>query len=257
MACFKELSEESDLTIERIRSRLIPLLKGNHLLLDWFLQCIGPDKLDSSTDEYETLILRKGNDIIDEDAETFEYIPQSEIANDPNDNPCHIRYMNGHLFYGNRFPLPAKLSFSMNPCSVLSTETAEIDKQYFPASGSERMNQYRCVHNIKQFGDSKIRDISKNHADFDHMAGDEIENSDDEPNCLTPNEEKYGFDEDIEHNPPAVVTTVASVGDHALCDDLLLRAHSMRLNPSIHTSSMTINNIELLNRLRHPHLNEL
>lgn len=251
MTCIKELSEELDVSIDRIRSRILPLLKGNQLLIDWFFQCIGPDKCDGSKDEFETLDLRKSNEITDDDVEMFEHIPQSEIINDPSDNPCHIRYINGRMFYGNRITIPAKLSFGVRPCSSPSKASMEVDKAYLIGQ-KDKTSQYRCIHNIKQFGDSKMRDISKNHVEFDQMGNgvalDDIENSDDEQqnHCTSsPLEEKNSFDEDAENS-------AATYGpDQQLCDDNLLRAHSIRLNPSSHTS-MFHGDIELLNRLRQP-----
>lgn len=244
LTCLKELSEESDVTVERIRTRILPLLKGNQLLIDWFLQCIGPDKCENSKDEYETLMLRKGNESFDDDQ--FEYIPQGEIVADPQDNPCHIRYMNGRLFYGNRFPLPAKLSFSAVPYSAPTIDTAEADREFQMASGDKTL-QYRCVHNIKEFADNKIRD--KHHSDLEQVGNsapvEEAENSDDEHHCLATldkSEEKNSFDEEID-------ASNVSVNEHVLCDNTLLKAHSIRLNPSLH-ASVVHSNAEFLNKLK-------
>lgn len=248
MACLKELSDEPDVTIERIRQRLVPLLKGNPLLLDWFLQCIGPDNPDSTKDEYETVVMRKGNDCLDDDAESFEYMPQSAFALDPTENPCHIRYMNGRLFYGSRFPLPAKLSFSAVPYSLSATNDGE-----HAAINCDKSNQYKCVHSIKSFGDSKMRDFNKNHVDCEHVGNDEMEMSDEERLFGTPNEEKLGVDEDVEHTSPVAGTSHGS--EHALCDEALLRAHSVRLNPSVH-GTLIHGNSDLLNRLKQAHTGE-
>lgn len=249
IACFKELSEEPDVTFERIKTRVLPLLKGNPLLIDWFLQSIGPDKCESSKEEYETLVLRKGNESFDDDQ--FEYIPQSEVLPDPNDNPCHIRYMNGRLFYGNRFPLPAKLSFGAVPCTTITNDSAEAERELLIGS-YDKIYNYRCCHNIKEFADNKMRD--RHHSELDHVCNsgtiDEVDNnSDEEHNCVPATEkmeEKNSFEEDIEHPSSANASTV---NEHVLCDNILLRAHSIRLNPSLHTS-MVHSNAELLNKLK-------
>lgn len=239
-ACLKELSDDPDVTIERLRSKMLPLLKGNQLLIEWFLQCVGPDKCESSKDEYETLVLRKGNESFDDDQ--FEYIPQSEILADPNDNPCHIRFMNGRLFYGNRYPLPAKLSFSAIPCS--SVDSPEDDKQMCSASKSQ--SHYHCVHNIKEFADNKMRD--RHHCDAEHVnvvgPAEEIENSDEEQ--CSPIEKLDNIDEDAEIMSP---TNVLINTSPVLCDNTLLKAHSVRLNPSSHVS-LVHSNAELLNKLK-------
>lgn len=267
----KELSEDSDVTIEKIRSKILPLLKGNQLLIgklfeekkinqfprdrfisfnkchfvsDWFLQCVGPDKCESSKDEYETLVLRKGNESFDDDQ--FEYIPQSEIVADPNDNPCHIRYINGRIFYGNRFSLPAKLSFSATPCSsfIVNDDGSQGDQHLLIGSG-DKCSQYHCVHNIKQFADNKMRD--KHHLELEPVCSVdcEIDNSDEEQQYITPEkiDEKNSFDDDVENGNQFANT------EHNLCDNTLLKAHSVRLNPSMH-ASLVHTNADLLNKLK-------
>lgn len=258
-ACLKELSEEPDLTIERIRTRILPLLKGNQLLIEWFLQCIGPDKCESSKDEYETLALRKGNESFDDDS--FECIPNHEICSDPTDNPCHIRYLNGRLFYGNRFPLPAKLSFGAVPCSTIATDSIEADRQHL-IGGANKAFAYRCVHNIKEFADSKMRDrhhielepaVSVN--EVDNNSDDEQQQQQQQPYCVTPTaikvEEKSGNEEESETPSANPTGSGTAASEHALCDNTLLRAHSIRLNPALH-SSLVHMNAELLNKLKPP-----
>lgn len=252
LACLKELSDEPDVTIDRMRTRILPLLKGNQLLIDWFLQCVAPDKCDSSKEEYETLVLRKGNESFDDDQ--FEYIPQSEIMPDPTDNPCHIRYMNGRIFYGSRFPLPAKLAFSAVPCTTTASET--VESEFKPSIGSvDKSLIYRCVHNIKEFADNKMKD--RNHSELEPVsnsssANDEPEaNSDDEQqHCIASivkMEEKNSFDEDIDPSS----SSSSGANEQILCDNTLLRAHSIRLNPSLH-SPLVHMNAELLNKLKPP-----
>lgn len=265
------MSEESDLTIERIRTRILPLLKGNQLLIEWFLQCIGPDKCESSKDEYETLVLRKGNESFDD--YSSECIPSGEICPDPTDNPCHIRYMNGCLFYGNRFPLPAKLSFGAVPCSTIANDSIEADRQHL-IGGTNKPFSYRCVHNIKEFADNKMRD--RHHSELEPAVSiNEVENnSDDEQqhhhhqHCATPTdikvEDKSGLEEESETptanqltnstgtgSGTAVAAVAATVSEHTLCDNTLLKAHSIRLNPALHTSLVHMN-AELLNKLKPP-----
>lgn len=243
------------MTIERIRTRILPLLKGNQLLIEWFLQCIGPDKCESSKDEYETLVLRKGTESFDDDQ--FECIPHSEIMPDPNDNPCHTRYLNGRLFYGNRFPLPAKLSFGAVPCSSISSDSTEADRQYL-IGGSSKTITYRCVHNIKEFADNKMRD--RNHSELEpaeKMGTNDIENNsdDEQQQNVSPHvvkvEEKGNFDDEHEALAAAsLANAAANANEHTLCDNVLLRAHSIRLNPALHTSLHM--NAELLNKLKPP-----
>lgn len=247
-ACLKELSEDEDVSIDRIRSRVLPLLKGNQLLIDWFLQSIGPDKCESTKDEYETLVLRKGNESFDDDQ--FEYIPQNDIVPDPNENPCHIRYLNGRIFYGNRFPLPAKLSFSAIPCTSITSESTHEVKPLPIGSGTKSM-KYQCVHNIKEFADSKMRE--RHHSELEHVCSgaprEEIENSDEEHQYIAPGDkvdDKQCLEDEVEQIPQSIIT---AVNDHILCDNTLLRAHSIRLNPSLH-ATLVHTNADLLNKLR-------
>lgn len=186
-------------------------------MIDWFIQCIGPDKCESSKDEYETIVLRKGSDSFD--ADHFEYIPQSEVVADPNENPCHIRYMNGRIFYGNRFPLPTKLSFSAIPSS--SSDLFVLEQ--FGLRSGDKCGQYHCVHNIKDFADNKMRD---RHPVGNSSSTDDIDNSDDEQHFSIPVEkvdEKITVEEDGE--------LALTINNHVLlCDDASLRTHSNRLN---------------------------
>lgn len=257
LACLKELSEESDVTIERIRTRILPLLKGNQLLIEWFLQCTGPDKCESSKDEYESLVLRKGHESFDDDQ--FECIPLNEICPDPNDNPCNIRYMNGRLFYGSRFPLPAKLSFGAVPCSTITNDSIKADRPLLTGSANKTV-AYHCVHNIKEFADNKMRD--RHHSELEPVVGpNEIENNSDEEqqHCVTPtivkSEQKGSFEEENETPSSASLASSAAAAvtasEQTLCDNTLLRAHSIRLNPAMHTSLVHMN-AELLNKLKPP-----
>lgn len=235
------------MTIDRIRSKVLPLLKGNQLLIDWFLQCIGPDKCDSSKEEYETLMLRKGNESIDDDQ--FEYIPQNDILPDPNENPCHIRYLNGRIFYGNRFPLPAKLSFGAMPCSSISTECVQEETPLLLIGNGDKTMQYNCVHNIKEFADSKMRDRYQSELEHNNCGAQTEENSDEEPHYTTSVDkinDKNCLSDEIEQTSQA---NTSHVNKHILCDNTLLRAHSIRLNPSLHAPLLHLN-ADLLNKLR-------
>lgn len=154
MACLKELSDEESITIDQIKARVVPLLKDNPLLVEWFQQCFPSDRIAEHPDDtpFEALSFHKATEIGD-DPDVFEYIPQSELVPDPVDNPCHIRYINGSIYYGGRILLPAQLSFQVNSAS-------DEPKTIKPAPSSEAANNsstYKCVHDIKRFGDMKLR----------------------------------------------------------------------------------------------------
>lgn len=236
LACLKELSEEENVNMEKIRSKICPLFKSNQLLADWFLQCFGNEKrmTECGKDEYETITFRKTVEVDDDDAEAYEHIPQCEILPDPTDNPCHIRYMNGRLFYGNRFSFPAKLAFS-TPVSA-ECGNIELGTANKMSSSNGRQQSYRCIHDVWGIGDTKAREKPKSQVDTDHSlnyaTADEYENSDDEQHLL--DEAKITpHSEEAERDDPN------SASLNVLCDDITLKAHKIRLNPSVYSSPLT------------------
>lgn len=247
LTCLKELADEEDVKIEKIRNKIVPLLKGNQLLVDWFLQCLGNDTGENSyaKDEYETISFRKATDSIDDDCEAYEHIPQSEIFPDPNDNPCHIRYMNGRLYYGHRLSFPAKLSFStVNTNVSRSSDT----KQSNADNGKEATatttppaatcTSYRCVHDIKE--SVKIPAKTRNTTDVDptdNGTAEEVDDSDDEQQI------------DVKFNLADEKLNTETNSSHLLCDDKILKAHGIRLNPMAR-SSVTHSSVEILNMLK-------
>lgn len=148
--------------MDQLRSRVLPLLKGNPLMIEWFMQCFPNDDClsDGSADidgEYESLNFHKASETMD-DTDVYEHIPQSEILPDPIDpNPCHIRYQNGHIYYGSRILLPAKLSFMITQYSVDDDESENLTVSD-EAIGSEQLQPYHCVHAIKTYGEHKLRE---------------------------------------------------------------------------------------------------
>lgn len=147
--------------MEHLRNRVLPLLKGNPLMIEWFMQCFPHDDRlpDGTVDgEYESLNFHKASETMD-DTDVYEHIPQSEILPDPIDNPCHIRYQNGHIYYGSRVLLPAKLSFMITQAN--DDKSAEPLKNLTgndDAIGAEQPHAYRCVHAIKTYGEQKLRE---------------------------------------------------------------------------------------------------
>lgn len=136
-------------------------------MIEWFMQCFPSDDcLSDGTiavdGEYESLNFHKASETMD-DTDVYEHIPQSEILPDPIDNPCHIRYQNGHIYYDSRVLLPAKLSFMITQTnnSLDDDESAEPFQNLTgkdEASGSDQLHQYRCVHAIKTYGEYKLRE---------------------------------------------------------------------------------------------------
>lgn len=252
--CLRDLSEDNDLTIDRLKTKLVPLLKGHQLLINWFLECIEPPIVESAPGDFETLTCRKAIDsAIDDEADAYENIPQSEIHSDPMENPCSIRYINGGIYYGNRTFSPAKLSFTVNTaeCSPVDGVPGSGDRRSFgeltdAKEGSVLPLKCRCVHEIKQFGDARIRDQSRYPFDAEMHAGvmDDAEDSDEEGGRHS-TMDVHEF-RGIGVTDPMDTTSVFT---RNLCDDILLKAHGIRLNPSVH-SSMVLNNNDMLNMLK-------
>ncbi|XP_059607569.1 uncharacterized protein LOC132255513 [Phlebotomus argentipes] len=205
-ACLNELSREEGLTMDKIKARFLPLLKGNQLLTDWFLQLFPNERPPASDgDEFEVVSLRK-------------HVPEEEVAKrslteeiqtdrlaDPFDNaPCSIKYMQGRIYYGNRVLLPAELSFL-----AASQEAAESRQD----KASRARSDAKCVHEIKQAWDQKIQE------------GLRLLQS--EP-------------------PDAGPADAAAADDHVaeqpakLCDYPTLKMHAYRLNPHAITSEMVL-----------------
>lgn len=133
-------------------------------MIEWFMQCFPSEDCPSDgiatvDGEYESLNFHKASETMD-DTDVYEHIPQSEILPDPIDNPCHIRYQNGHIYYGSRILLPAKLSFmiTQNLDDDESTEPLKNITGSDEPIGSQKLHQYRCVHAIKTYGEHKLRE---------------------------------------------------------------------------------------------------
>ncbi|KAG5680926.1 hypothetical protein PVAND_010402 [Polypedilum vanderplanki] len=150
-ACINELSTESDLTIESIKLKILPLMKGNQLLIDWFMELFDrPPENNIVQDEYETLHLKKftsESEMVDDEYEEMqsqEFIDSSENNNLP---VCGVKYINGKIMYRSKTLLPAKISF-------LACDAMIDDK---PNKDDENSSSL-CIHEIRkhiQYNDGK------------------------------------------------------------------------------------------------------
>uniref|UniRef100_A0A182M2J7 Myb-like domain-containing protein n=1 Tax=Anopheles culicifacies TaxID=139723 RepID=A0A182M2J7_9DIPT len=126
-ACLNELSNEPEVTMEQVKTKVLPLLKGSTLLTEWFLQLF-PDERppESSISEYEHIAMKKypTNDSNCDAASVYEHISYIETLSDGPENPCAsngIRYIQGRIFQG---ALPARLTFLANSFVTKATEEA-------------------------------------------------------------------------------------------------------------------------------------
>ncbi|XP_035904308.1 uncharacterized protein LOC118508536 isoform X1 [Anopheles stephensi] len=117
-ACLNELSNEPDVTMEQVKLKVLPLLKGSTLLTEWFLQLFpGERPPESPISDYEHIAMKKHptNDTYDAGT-VYEHVSFTETLPDGSENPCAsngIRYIQGRIFQG---ALPARLTFLANSC---------------------------------------------------------------------------------------------------------------------------------------------
>jgi hypothetical protein len=150
-ACINELSSEQDLTIESIKLKILPLMKGNQLLIDWFMELFDrPSESNMSLDEYETMHLKKPTNESDMVDDEYEEMQSQEFVDtsDSNGFPmCGVKYINGKIMYRCKTLLPAKISF-------LASD-ATIDERVVFKDEEEGASSL-CIHEIRkhiQFAD--------------------------------------------------------------------------------------------------------
>lgn len=151
-ACINELSNEQDLTLERLKSKILPLLKGNQVLIDWFMELFDrpSENSVSSLDEYETLYMKKSLNDSDNFDDGYEEMQSQDLIDCENGNfpSCGVKYINGKIMYRCKTLLPAKISF-------LANDNVSCDEKN---NHHEDSSPSLCVHEIRkhiQFNDSK------------------------------------------------------------------------------------------------------
>lgn len=233
--------------MEQIQSKVLPLLKGNPLLIEWFQQCF-PNKrpADCPLNEYETINFHKISEA-PEECDVYEQIPQNEILPDPLDNPCHLRYINGRIYYGNRILLPAKLSFlvanSDDQVPAAAAVKSETTEEHLSDDNIPLAKRYRCVHNIKNFGDHKLKEQQKNTGDTEDG---ERTSTDDEPMPSTVADSLSPIHNSDDRNSSTEYSDISL----NYCDEMMLKAHRLRLNPTAHSATDLSNASDLLNLLK-------
>lgn len=120
--CLNDLSNEQNLTMDRLKAKVLPLLKGNQLLIDWFLELF--DKpIESLPGEYESVYIKKSLSDSDNSVDNYEEIHSKDLiecGNIEQLNTCNVRYKNGKLTYHGTL-LPAKISFLAHDAPSAST----------------------------------------------------------------------------------------------------------------------------------------
>ncbi|ALC42813.1 mute [Drosophila busckii] len=206
-ACLNELAELPSVSMKKVEARILPLLKGNQFLSDWFVQQFPQAKPPKRIlPAAETINLHEVlNNTSGEFAETLHDLP-AEAATEPKPAGCHLKYLNGRIFYGSKIMLPAKLSF----------RAASIYNEQLPEPLDDNL---RCVHGVRTQGEKLMNAAAA--ADSDDAA--ERSEEDDPSRALI------------------IDTTTADEENSSssidMCDDVTLRAHAMRLNASYYSNS--------------------
>ncbi|XP_055374922.1 uncharacterized protein LOC129607773 [Condylostylus longicornis] len=195
--CLNELSEDNDLTLDKIKSKILPLLKGNQYLIDWFLQVFPSEKPPESILQINETVNLKEIDS-NQNGIIYETLQLKDLIDDfPTDvQSCQLKYFNGRIFYGSRLLLPAKLSF------MAEHANDELDKS---SIYNEPLSKMKCVHDIRQLGEEYLR------------VKDSYTNSSEN--------EKSEDDDQIKEHPK-----------YEFCDEATLRMHAVRLNPSLYAT---------------------
>lgn len=190
-SCLNELSNESDLTMERLKSKILPLLKGNQLLIDWFLQLFEQEKApESAIDEHETLYIKKSLSDSENSVDNHEELLSSDLLEiDVSDSMCGVKYLNGKLQYRGRIILPAKISF------------LAYDSHHDDTSTREEIGNQLCVHELRKY-------VNTNY----------------------PKPEDKASEKTIQ-KVQKVIKKRFKPEKYKLCDAQTLKAHAIRLNP--------------------------
>uniref|UniRef100_A0A1Q3F2G0 Myb-like domain-containing protein n=1 Tax=Culex tarsalis TaxID=7177 RepID=A0A1Q3F2G0_CULTA len=133
-----DLSNEPNVSMEQIKARILPLLKGNPFLIEWFIQLFPQEKPPESNNlsDYETISMKKlplphqtnPNEI-------YEDVPFVELSPEPTTSEstvCGTKYIQGRIVFGT---LPARLSF------LASRTAAPPSEDVPPLKG--------CVHAVR------------------------------------------------------------------------------------------------------------
>lgn len=202
LTCLNDLSNERNVTFETVKVKLLPLLKGNQLLIDWFMQLFGKP-LNSPLSEYETINMKK-NYSDDVSEEFYEEIQPSDLIESDNIDElkrCGVQYRNGKIYYYCGSLLPAKIAFL-----ALDAKVPESPKSDEPKG--------LCVHAIR------------NHVTFTDKEPEEepAEIAKKTSNKKKIKKESKDSDEDKQNKLKKKKKSI-------ICDANTLHAHAVRLNP--------------------------
>lgn len=204
--------------MENVKSQILPLLKGNLLLTQWFLEIFPNEKpRESQFDEYEIMASCKKVMNDPETNEIFEELHSGDANATEVDESCLVKYNNGRIICGRTTIVPTKLSFLANDAIINKDSTM-----------NKRSNTLKCVHEINKYAESKIKVINELSL-IEDTANDlkKLENVD---IAINENFSKR------ELEFPDKMPEMSNSSSIKLCSKLTLRAHAIRLNPLIYAT---------------------
>ncbi|XP_016988795.1 uncharacterized protein LOC108051259 [Drosophila rhopaloa] len=206
-ACLSELAELPNVSMKKVENKIMPLLKGNQFLADWFVQQFPQGKPPKRIlSPVETINLHDvQNNTSGEYTETIHEFLDVPTPSKPG---CHLKYINGRIFYGAKILLPAKLSFMA--ASIYNEQSHDV-----PSASSESMT---CAHGIRAQGE-KLLSMAAN----------------------TDSDDAADRSEEDDASRALVIDTTGdeqnSCSSIEMCDEAGLKAHAIRLNASLYTNS--------------------
>lgn len=229
MTTLNELSSEEGVSMATIKQRFLPLLKGNPLLIDWFMQLFPTERpADPRDDEFEEVQTKK-NEL------PFEEIPASLILAETGDSSsagCAIKYSQGRIQYGNRYILPADLSFLATSYELKEKVSKSVGERSSSRRGKRANRQQQEEPQEVLEGPQVLTVESPNrhpmgcvHAlgpAWDFQRDDTVEEGGSSNSSSANNNN---------NNNSSTITAKELI--EPLCDAATLRAHMNRLNPAL------------------------
>ncbi|XP_017108479.2 uncharacterized protein mute [Drosophila bipectinata] len=228
-ACLSELAELPNVSMKKVENKIMPLLKGNKFLCDWFVQQFPQGKPPKRIlSPVETInLLEVQNNTTGEYTETIQEFLDVPAPSKPS---CHLRYINGRIFYGSKMLLPAKLSFMA--ASIYNEQSGDV-----PLASAEPLT---CAHAIRTQGEKLI--------------------------SLASNVDSDDATDRSEEDDASRALVIDTTGDEQnscssieMCDDVGFRAHAIRLNAGLYSNSSFSNaatstpNVGSSHAHHHPH----
>lgn len=162
--------------MERLKQKIIPLLKNNRLLIDWFLQLFDSEKsVDIKENEHERVYYKYvQNNCDNESSHLDEILPfEDRVSNiGGGQQSCGLKYIDGKIIYRDRIVLPAKLSFMAYNGVVEDSDVETVPDDL----------EGHCMHDIRKYVKKHLEKSSvKSGRRKDNSDNTDREDEEDEP----------------------------------------------------------------------------